>query len=76
MAALDQLQGWLQPSHAGIASTTEMRRYCSRAGFRRLQITKPRWFLMLAEGTSSRGRLRSTQMNATPTITMSARLES
>ncbi|MFI5367164.1 MAG: class I SAM-dependent methyltransferase, partial [Candidatus Binatia bacterium] len=31
MAVVDQLQSWLQPSHAGIASTTEMRRYCSRA---------------------------------------------
>lgn len=55
MAGLDQLQRWLQPSHAGIASTTEMRRYCSRAGFRRLQITKPRWLLMLAEGTAGGG---------------------
>ncbi len=55
MAALDQLQRWLQPSHAGIASTTEMRRYYSRAGFRRIQITKPRWLLMFAEGTSGGG---------------------
>ncbi len=55
MAALDQLQRWLQPSHAGIASTTEMRRYCSRAGFHRIQISKPRWLLMLAEGTSGGG---------------------
>ena len=54
MAALDQVQRWLQPSHSGIASSTEMHRYGSRAGFRRLQITKPRWFLMLAEGTSGR----------------------
>jgi ubiquinone/menaquinone biosynthesis C-methylase UbiE len=53
MAALDQLQGWLQPSHSGIASANEMRRYFSRVGFRNLQITNPRWFLMLAEGTSS-----------------------
>jgi len=52
MAALDQVQRWLQPSHFGIASADEMRRYLSRAGFRRLQITKPRWLLMLAAGTS------------------------
>lgn len=52
MAALDPVQRWLQPSHSGIASATEMRRYFSRAGFRRPQITKPRWFLMLAEGRS------------------------
>ena len=50
LAGLDQLQRWLQPSHAGVASTMEIRRYCSGAGFRRLQITKPRWLLMLAEG--------------------------
>jgi len=55
MGALDQLQRWLQPSHAGIASTTEMRRYYSRAGFRQLQITKPRWLLMLAQGTVGDG---------------------
>jgi ubiquinone/menaquinone biosynthesis C-methylase UbiE len=52
MGALDQAQRWLQPSHAGIASTTEMRRYLSRARFHHLEITKPRWLLMLAEGTS------------------------
>jgi ubiquinone/menaquinone biosynthesis C-methylase UbiE len=52
MAALDQVQRWLQPSHSGIASANEMRRYFSRAGFRRLHMTKPRLFLMLAEGTS------------------------
>jgi ubiquinone/menaquinone biosynthesis C-methylase UbiE len=51
MGALDQVQRRLQPSHAGIASAAEMRRYCSRAGFRQLQITKPRWLLMLADGT-------------------------
>jgi ubiquinone/menaquinone biosynthesis C-methylase UbiE len=56
MAALDQLQRWLQSSHAGIASANQMRRYCSRAGFRHLRITKPRWLLMLAEGTSGGGR--------------------
>jgi len=55
MGALDQLQRWLQPSHAGIASTTEMRRYYSHAGLRRLQITKPRWLLMLAQGTLGGG---------------------
>jgi ubiquinone/menaquinone biosynthesis C-methylase UbiE len=52
MAALDQVQRWLQPSHFGIASADEMRRYLSRAGFRRVQITRPRWFLMLAETAS------------------------
>ncbi|HVO28072.1 MAG TPA: class I SAM-dependent methyltransferase [Candidatus Margulisiibacteriota bacterium] len=52
ITALDQVQGWLQPSHAGIASATEMRRYFSRARFRHVEITKPRWFLMLAEGSS------------------------
>ncbi len=49
MAVLDQAQRWLQPSHFCIASANEMRRYCSRAGFHRLRITQPRWFLMLAE---------------------------
>jgi len=52
MAALDQLQRWLQPAHSGIASTDEMRRYFLRARFHHLEITKPRWLLMLAEGTS------------------------
>jgi ubiquinone/menaquinone biosynthesis C-methylase UbiE len=55
VAALNQLQRWLQPSHAGIASAKEMRRYCSRAGFRRLRITRPRWLLMLTAGTSGGG---------------------
>ena len=58
MGALDQLQRWLQPSHAGMTSTTEMRRYCSRAGFHHLQITKPRWLLMLTEGTAGGGPAR------------------
>jgi len=60
MAALDLVQRWLQPSHSGIASANEMRRYFSRAGLHRPQITKPRWLLMLAEGTlgESAGRLR------------------
>jgi ubiquinone/menaquinone biosynthesis C-methylase UbiE len=52
MAALDQVQSWLQPSHSGIASANEMRRYFSRARFHHIEITKPRWLLMLAEGTS------------------------
>ena len=52
MAALDHVQRWLQPSHVGIASANEMRRYFSRAGFHRLRITQPRWLLMLAEGSS------------------------
>jgi ubiquinone/menaquinone biosynthesis C-methylase UbiE len=52
VATLDQVQRWLQPSHVGIASANEMRRYFSRTGFHRLRITKPRWLLMLAEGTS------------------------
>jgi len=51
VAALDPVQRWLQPSHFGIASEKEMRGYFSRAGFHRLRITKPRWFLMLAEGS-------------------------
>jgi ubiquinone/menaquinone biosynthesis C-methylase UbiE len=51
MAVIDRLQRWRQPSHAGIASTREIRRYCARAGFRKIHITKPRWLLMLAEGT-------------------------
>jgi ubiquinone/menaquinone biosynthesis C-methylase UbiE len=52
IAVLDQVQRWLQPSHAGIASAKEMRRYFSRAGFRNLEVTNPRWLLMLAAGTS------------------------
>jgi ubiquinone/menaquinone biosynthesis C-methylase UbiE len=55
MGALDTLERWLEPSHAGIASPAEMRRYCARAGFRHIQITKPRWLLMLAEGTVGPG---------------------
>jgi ubiquinone/menaquinone biosynthesis C-methylase UbiE len=51
VAAFDQVQRWLQPSHFGIASANEMRHYCSRAGFRHLLITKPRWLLMLADGS-------------------------
>lgn len=49
VGAVDYVQRWLQPSHFAIASTNEMRRYCSRAGFRQVRITKPRWFLLLAQ---------------------------
>jgi ubiquinone/menaquinone biosynthesis C-methylase UbiE len=50
MDVVDQVQRWVQPSYFATASAAEMRRYCSRAGFRHLRITKPRWFLMLAQG--------------------------
>jgi ubiquinone/menaquinone biosynthesis C-methylase UbiE len=49
MDVVDQVQRWVQPSHFAIASAAELRRYCSGAGFRQLRITKPRWFLMLAQ---------------------------
>jgi|SRR5579862_77377 len=49
MEVFDRLQRWLQPSHAGMASTRDMRAYCSHAGFRNIQISKPRWLLMLTQ---------------------------
>lgn len=52
-----QLVDWVQhrgeSAHFAMASSTEMRRYCMRAGLQEVRITKPRWFLMLTEAVRS-----------------------
>jgi ubiquinone/menaquinone biosynthesis C-methylase UbiE len=53
MVVFDSLARRFQPSHYRIASSEEMRRHLSAAGFRRVVVTRSRWVLMLAQATAA-----------------------
>jgi hypothetical protein len=51
MNVFDALTRWFEPAHFRFASSIEMRRHLSAAGFRHVTVKRPGWVLMLTQGT-------------------------